>query len=377
MNYIGETMIRILHVVSKLSINSGVMNVIMNYYRYIDRTKIQFDFLYFEERIPDLKKEIERLGGKVYFVHKPSLKRCINTYKEFNSFFERNAAKYTAVHLHEVYLVHFINHFCKKYNIKHLITHAHTTKYSDNPKNALRNKIMCLGLNDVATDLFACSKAAGKFYYGKEAVDSGKVKIIPNAINLEKYKFNENVRNKIRKELKLEDKFVVGHIGRMAPQKNQKFLLKIFSEVKKRKNNAILLMIGDGPLKSEIEKEIDNLNLRDSVILFGVRNDVPQLLMAMDVFVLPSLFEGLGIVAIEAQASGLTCILSKEVPKEVEIHSCKFLSLNELNSIWADYISNTKRNYLDHENNLQEVFDIRKSVIFLEKLYSDLLRKKR
>ena len=118
-------MIKILHIVSSLTIDSGVANFIMNYYHYIDKTKIQFDFLYFERADKEIIEEIVRLGGKVYFLHKPSLKRCINTYKEFNSFFELNVAKYTAVHLHEVYLVHFINHFCKKYNIKHLITHAH------------------------------------------------------------------------------------------------------------------------------------------------------------------------------------------------------------------------------------------------------------
>ena len=370
-------MIRILHVVSKLSINSGVMNVIMNYYRYIDRTKIQFDFLYFEERMPDFKKEIENFGGKVYFVHKPSLKRCINIYKEFNSFFELNAAKYTAVHLHEVYLVHFIKHFCKKYNIKHLITHAHTTKYSDNPKNALRNRIMCLGLNDVATDLFACSKAAGEFYYGKEAVDSGKVKIIPNAINLENYKFNEAIRNKIRKELNIEDKFVVGHIGRMAPPKNQKFLLKIFSEVKKEKNNAILLMIGDGPLKSEIEKEIDNLNIRDSVILLGVRNDVPELLMAMDVFVLPSLYEGLPVVCVEAQATGLRCILSDRITEEVDCGNCEFITLKNSVAIWVTHIN---INFVRYSKKICcdikiKYFDIANSAMILNLLYFGMVRK--
>ena len=189
-------MIRILHVVSKLSLNSGVMNVIMNYYRHTDRTKIQFDFLYFEEWNPDFKDEIKNLGGNIFSVNKPSLKHIYRTYKEFNFFLSNNYAKYTAVHLHEVYLVHFISYFCKKYGIKHLITHAHTTKYSDNPKNALRNRMMCLGLKKSATDYFACSKAAGEFYYGKEAVANGLVKVIPNAIDLEKYKFNQAIREK-------------------------------------------------------------------------------------------------------------------------------------------------------------------------------------
>ena len=243
--------------------------------------------------------------------------------------------------------------------------------HTDNPKKALRNKIMCLGLNDVATDLFACSKAAGEFYYGKEAVDSGKVKIIPNAINLEKYKFNEATRNKVRKELNIEDKFVIGHIGRMAPQKNQKFLLKIFSEVKKEKNNAILLMIGDGLLKSEIQKEINKLNIKDSVLLLGVRDDIPQLLMAMDVFVLPSLFEGLGIVAVEAQAVGLKCILSNRVPREVDCGNCEFIGLEESVDIWNKFVTKDSAYKVKiYKNSLRiDIYNIKKCVKNLENLY--------
>lgn len=368
-------MIKILHIVSSTVKYSGVMNVIMNYYRYIDRNKIQFDFLYFKECQPDFKEEIEGLGGKVYSVNKPSLKHIYRTYKEFNFFFSNNYAKYTAVHLHEVYLVHFISYFCKKYGIKHLITHAHTTKYSDNPKNALRNRMMCLGLKKSATDYFACSKAAGEFYYGKENVESGLVKVIPNAIDLKKYKFNQIIRDKVRKILNIEDKFVIGHIGRMAPPKNQKFLLQIFKKVKKERTNSILLMIGNGPLKKEIESEIKRLNLQDSVILLGVRNDVPNLLMAMDVFVLPSLSEGLGIVAMEAQASGLKCILSDKVPVETDMGGAKYIPLIAPVLKWAKIILNTslsvKRGI--YIKNLEENgYSIREVVKNLEKYYANL-----
>ena len=214
---------RILHIISSLTIDSGVTSFVMNYYKNVDRDKIQFDFLYFEKADNEVLNEIKNLGGNIYYIRKPSLKYCIQSYKDFNIFFHDYGNNFSVVHLHEVYLVHFINHFVKKYEIKHLITHAHTTKYSDNPKNALRNKIMCLGLNHTATNYFACSKAAGEFYYGKRAVEKGLVKVIPNAIDLKKYKFSQVVREKVRKTLNIEDKFVVGHIGRMAPQKNQKF----------------------------------------------------------------------------------------------------------------------------------------------------------
>lgn len=353
------------------------MNVIMNYYHQVDRNKIQFDFLYFTEVEKNFNLEIQKLGGRVYFINKPSLTKVIQAYKEFDSFFKNNAGKYVAVHLHEVYLVHFIKHFVKKYKIKHLITHAHTTKYSDNPKNALRNKIMCLGLNKSTTDYFACSKAAGEFYYGKEAVESGLVKVIPNAIDLEKYKFNQAIRNKIRKSLQLDDTFVVGHIGRMSPPKNQIFLLKVFNEIKKTKANAVLLMVGDGPLRIEIEDEILKSGLTDSVILLGVRNDVPNLLMAMDVFVLPSLFEGLGIVVMEAQASGLKCILSDKVPVETNMGGAEYISLQTDCKQWASAILNCEKKHNRNSylsNLIKNGYSIKESVEALQNYYIKLSR---
>ena len=364
-------MIRILHIISSLTIDSGVASFVMNYYRNIDRNEVQFDFLYFVKLDKELLNEIKRLGGNVYFVNKPSLKHILKTYWEFDKFFKNNACKYIAVHLHEVYLVHFIKHFCKKYSIKYLITHAHTTKYSDNPKNALRNKIMCLGLNHTATNYFACSKAAGEFYYGKRAVEKGLVKVIPNAIDLKKYKFSQVVREKVRKTLNIEDKFVVGHIGRMASQKNQKFLLKIFADVRKENSKAVLLIIGDGPLRNDLENEITRLKLKDSVILLGVRNDVPELLMAMDVFVLPSLFEGLGIVAIEAQATGLKCILSENVPKEVDCGICEFVSLNTYIRSWSNCILKNDKSLLNYK--LLDLYSIESASKKIESIYLNLL----
>lgn len=324
---------RILHIVGSLSLNNGVMNFIMNYYRNIDRNKIQFDFLYFKETSPNFGDEILELGGKSYFVNKPSIKKIISSSEEFNEFFRQHKNEYKIIHLHEIYLVHFIKIFAFKYGIKHLITHAHTTKYSDNPKNALRNRIMCLGLKYSANHYFACSKAAGSFYYGDKAVESGKVKIINNAIDIEKYKFNEIIRQCVRKELGVENSFVVGHIGRMSPQKNQIFLLEVFDKLLKFSPDSKLLIVGDGPLHNQLEKHIEKLNLKEKVILLGIRNDVSKLLMAMDVFCLPSLFEGLGIVAIEAQATGLNCVLSDVIPREVDMGKCKFLSLKDNSEI--------------------------------------------
>lgn len=359
-------MIRVLHIVSKLSINSGVMNMIMNYYRYIDRSKIQFDFLYFEERTPDFKREIENLGGKFYFVNKPSLKNLLATYTEFNIFFQKNCHYYSAIHLHEIYLVHFIGYFCKKYGIQRLITHAHATKYSDNPKNALRNKIMCIGLKKSATDYFACSKAAGNFYYGETAVKKKMVKIIPNAIDIEKYQYNEVIRNRIRKTLNVEKKFVIGHVGRMVIPKNQKFLIHILEHLKHFDNNALLLLVGDGPLRNNIESEVDKLGLNDSVIFLGIRSDIPELLMGMDLFLLPSLYEGLPVVCVEAQATGLKCLLSSTITTEANLGNCYFLDINNGCDDWIKCIMNRD---IDRKNVDASSFDVRILVKYLESLY--------
>lgn len=370
--------IRILHVVSSLVVNSGVMSVIMNYYRHINKNLIQFDFLYFESAEDACVEEIKKLGGNVYYVSKPSLKAIWGNYKEFKKFFENNASKYAAIHLHEVYLVHLFQYFKQKYGIKRLITHAHTTKYSDDYLRAIRNRLMCIGLKRCATDYFACSEAAGEFYYGKEAVACGRVKIIKNAIDIEKYKFNEKIRNKVRKELNIQRKFVVGHIGRMMPQKNQIFLLEVFKKVRKFEPDAVLLMIGDGPLKPKLENKIDELKLKESIVLLGIRRDVPDILMAMDIFLLPSLYEGLGVVAIEAQTTGLPCVLSDVVTREVNLGNCSFISLNETVDKWATRILDIRKGHIRRKGIIKEAkefgYDIRSEVQAIETLYLNCKR---
>lgn len=332
---------RVLHILSNIKQDSGVMNVVMNYYRNIDRSKYQFDFLYFESKDEKLEKEICDLGGNIYFIEKPSLKRLIRTFNVFNNFFRKYRSRYHIIHLHEIYLVHFIGYFCKKYGIKRLITHAHTTKYSDNPKNAFRNKLMCAGLKSSATDYFACSKAAGRFYYGVGMVDNGNVKIVPNAINIEKYKFDKNIRNELRKKLNIEKNFVIGHVGRMVIQKNQKFLLKIFRKILNKRKDVILLIVGDGPLRNELETIIEQLDMKNNVLLLGAKEDVYKYYSVMDVFVLPSLFEGFPVVGLEAQANGLKCVFSSNITEEVGLYNCVFLKLENID----DWVSVLSQNY--------------------------------
>ncbi len=179
------------------------------------------------------------------------------------------------------------------------------------------------------------SKLAGISEFGKKAVDSGKVIVIPNAIDTKKYFYDGDKRNRKRFELGLQDYFVVGHIGRFHPQKNHKFLLEIFKCIKEKQEKSKLVLVGDGPLRSQIENQIQKLGIEDSVMLLGSRSDVPEILQAMDVLVFPSLYEGLPGVVLEAQAAGLPCIVSDTVTEEVAITNLvKYLSLKREPYYW-------------------------------------------
>lgn len=329
--------INILHVVSCLNVDSGVMNFIMNYYRNIDIEKVQFHFVYFIEGENTYKDEIEKLGGKYYFLEKPSLK----TYEQYKSFFNKFGNIYKAIHLHEIYLNAILLPLAKKAGIKKLITHSHATRFSDKKLSAIRNRILCTPIKQTANRYFACSKAAGVSVYGSKYVELGKVSIINNAVDIKKFKFNLEVREKLRAQLLIKDKLVIGHVGRFNEQKNHLFLIDIFLEVLKIRNNSILMLLGDGPLYEEIEDKIRKLGIEKSVMLLGRKNNIEEYLQAMDVFVLPSLFEGLPVVGVEAQTAGLPCIFSSEITEEIDIKNCMFLDLNEEVSTWAKIIVNS------------------------------------
>lgn len=364
-------MIRVLHVVATVSINSGIMSFIMNYYRNINTENVQFDFLCWVKSDDIYIDEIKRLGGNVFYIPKPGLSK---EYREkIVEFFENQASKYSILHLHEVYLNMFIPPIARKYGIKHTIAHSHATMFSDKKLNAMRNRLLCLPIKKEVSNYFACSEAAGKLLYGKKYVEQGKVKIINNAIDCEKYQYNENTRIKLRNDMKLEGKFVIGHVGRFNPQKNHMFLIDIFTEVIKYKPDSVLMLIGTGPLQEQVEEKIKTKGITDKVMLLKHRSDIPDLLQAMDVFVLPSIFEGLGIVLIEAQASGLKCVASDVVPIEARVtDNLSYVSLKSSAAEWAKIIldshSNSKR--IDEVKKVKEAgFNIKTEAEKLERIY--------
>lgn len=332
----GAGCIRVLHFVSTLSHGSGVMSIIMNYYRHIDREKVQFDFLHFVACEDSYADEIKGLGGKIYCVEKPG--SSFWSVKQLNLFFREHAREYTWLHNHEVYLTFLLRPISKRYGLEKFIVHCHATKYSDKPFNAVRNGILCLPIRFMKVERFACSVAAGKFLYGEKMMRAGKVFVMHNAIDCEKFRFRPEVRERLRKEMGLEGKFVIGHVGRFERQKNHEFLIKVFAEVKKRRPESVLLLVGDGTRKNGIEHQVKKLNLTDDVFFLGQINDVENLLQAMDVFLLPSRYEGLGIVLFEAQAAGLKCFVSDYVPKESSAGNTTYLPLKDASSFWSSII---------------------------------------
>ena len=328
-------MIRILQCVNIMD-RAGLENMLMNYYRNIDRNEIQFDFLTHRPDKGAYDDEIERLGGRVY--HAPRLypQNYLTYFKWMKKFFG-NHTEYKIVHSHIDAMSFFPLLAAKKATIPVRIAHSHSTKLDKDLK--LPIKFLALRLIPrIANNYCACGDIAGKFMFGNRDFT-----IIRNAIDIDKFSYNEEIRMRKRKELGLFGKFVIGHVGRYCYIKNQIFLLDIFEKVKNEKANAHLILIGKGEDEQKIRKKIQSLNLEKSVSLFVDRADVDQLYQVMDIFVMPSLFEGLPVVGVEAQANGLPCIVSNKISEEVLItDSINRLDLNSGVETWKNIILTTK-----------------------------------
>ncbi len=325
--------LRVLHILSGMN-HGGAEAMIMNYYRNIDRNKIQFDFLLTSSKRGAYFDEIESLGGKIYIISPLTLKTMHLYLRDLNRFFKCRR-EYIIVHSHTSSKSVFPLLIAKINNVPVRVCHAHNSKSEGGYKGVIRD-LLKLPLKFIATDFFACGEKAAVWLYGKSYVKKHKVKIISNAIDSKKYSFDIEKRKDIRKKFDIEDKLVVGHIGRFNLQKNHDFLIDVFYEIHKKFADSVLMLIGDGELRKEIEKRTEMRMLNDNVILTGPRNDVHELLQAMDIFIFPSLYEGLPVSVIEAQASGLNCILSECITKEVEVTDLiSYMSLEEYCEKWA------------------------------------------
>ena len=356
--------IRILHIVQKMEAG-GTQAFLMNLYRNIDRDKIQFDFLVEYEGKEFYDDEIISLGGKIYYTNFRKTLNVIKLKKTLSNILKEHP-EYKIVHIHATAIGKICTDVAKKCGVKTIIAHTHNNSavkdWKYYPKILLR-KLYTKG----PTDFFACSEDAGRYTFKNK-----KFTVVYNAIDIDKFLFKQEIREEFRKELNIEDKFVIGNIGRLHEQKNQSFLIDVFYEIQKRKDNAILLIIGKGPLENELKEKVSNLGIDNKVYFLGNRKDIERIYQGMDVFVLPSLFEGLGIVAIEAQVSGLPVIASTGVAKEANItNNIRNIDLSEPIDVWVEAICKTKVN---NRKSIEDIvrkskFNIKNNVKFLQEFY--------
>lgn len=353
----------------------GMETYLMNQYRHLNHDKIRYDFVNITEDRPMVfKEEIQRNGDAVYAVCRRS-KNPIKHYWDWYNLLKKNRGKYDAIVLNACNL-HYVFPLAigAIMGISKRIIHSHNS--GEEISLSFKRKIM-IQFNKwlvklFATDYWACSEVAGKWMFGNHPFT-----VIHNAIDVTKFEYNPVVRQQKRNELGIQDKFVIGHVGRFSYQKNHEFIIDVFSELTKQRPNAILLLIGDavaGELEflNKAKQKVASLGLQDKVKFLGMRTDVNELMQAMDCFLFPSHFEGLGIVALEAQTSGMPCYFSTAVPKDVDITPlAHFISLQELPSHWAKKIvasSNMERTNMNHY--IQDAgYDINTEIVKVENVY--------
>ena len=355
--------IRILHVVTYMG-RGGLESMLMNYYRNIDRNKVQFDFLVHRDFKADYDDEILSLGGKIHHISR--LVPWSSKYKsELKTFFKTHP-EYKVVHVHQDCLSAVALKCAEECGIPVRIAHAHSSSAVKNFKYPIKLHYM-KKIHKYATDLFACGKKAGDWMFTGHAYT-----IVKNAIDLDKYKPSSEIAKEIKKQLHIENKYVVGHVGRFREEKNHNFLIDVFSELKKLNSDTVLLLVGDGEKQDEIKQKVRELELEKDVIFTGARSDVNLLMQAMDVFVFPSFYEGLGMVFIEAQASGLPCVISNNVPDESILipQLVNKKSLSDSAESWAkDLLVKKNKNEINAKILSSSGYDIKKEAKKLENFY--------
>lgn len=348
----------------------GIEALLMNLYRHIDRERLQFDFMVHRPEEGFYEKEVAQLGGQIYRTppfnpfHYGAYKKAVNAILQSHP-------EYKVFHCHAELNLWPLK-YAAKLGIPTRIAHSHNAKTVVNLKYFffLYEKMF---IKNYCTDMFMCSTPAGEWSYGKKTVQSGKVKFIKNGVEVEKFRFSETVRREVRRELNLGDRIAVGHVGRFMQQKNHTFLLDIFNKMHKKNPNTILLLVGEGRLEDDIKEKVNQLHLQDSVKFLGVRDDVHRLLQAFDLFLFPSLWEGLPLTGVEAQAAGLPVLMSDVITPEVYLvkHLCT-CSLQDSAETWAEKALDLYSGYTRRDCGREIIdagFDIQTTADWLQNFY--------
>lgn len=372
-----EMPIRVLHIVGEMG-RGGMETMVMNIYRNIDRSKVQFDFLaHYGGRYAAYNEEIQALGGRIYEM--PGLKTdenhaCYWKIGEYivalNKFF-REHQEYKIIHCHMTNTASIYMPIAEKYGVTCRIAHSHST-HGKEGLLGMATEILQRPTYKYATDWFACSQVAAYWFYPKKVVEAGKVTIIANAVDAKNFRYSGKVRNQMRKELGVEDKVVIGCVARFRPEKNHVFLISVLNEMLKEEPNAVLMFAGEGPLKESIKTQVAEKGLSSNVLFLGMRSDIPNVMQAMDVMVMPSLFEGLPVTGIEAQASGLRIVASTGVTEEMDaIGMVTYLSLEDSIKAWSDAL--LKAASAEREDTYEQIrkagYDIHTTAPWLQEFY--------
>lgn len=370
--------VRVLQVLDFINHNSGVSAVVMNYYEHLPQACMKCDFLLYEQAESDLESEILAKGSEIYVTGQPSAKNMRIYRRNVEKFFANHIREYDVVHVHIPNAAFIVLNVAKKYGVPVRIIHSHNARGADGMAKKVRNFVLNKWGICYANRYMACSKAAGEYLFGKKCCEKGQVAILNNAIPLEKYRYNTQKRNEIRKALGVGDEVLLGHVGRFAEQKNHDGLLIIFSKLCEQGWNGRLLLIGDGELRDATMQRAERLGIKEQIIFSGVVSNVNEYMSAMDIFLLPSLYEGLPVVCVEAQAAGLPCLISDKVSREIKLtKQVRFLELNNVQS-WCDSIRELKIDKRDRnrtEINELENFDITKQAERLVTLYRSFIDK--
>lgn len=371
---------RILDILGEPIVNGGQESFILNMYNNMDLNSVQIDVLtpfYCENS--NFKKNIEENGGNIFT---GNLSFEINRKQNFKNYVKKflNENKYEIVHIQSgsIYSLMVGSKIAKEAGVKKIIVHSHCGGFK-NIKYLIIKKISNRYLLKYPTDYWACSELAAKWKFPKKIINEKRYRILKNAIDTEEIYFSEKIRKDKRKELSIDNKLVLGHIGRFSIQKNHEFLIEIFNEIHKKNRNSILLLIGTGELENNIKEKVKNLGLSECVKFLGVRSDINELLNAMDVFLLPSFFEGLPVVGVEAQATGLPVFMSDKVTRELPILELSFYySLKLSAEKWSENIlnaikSNKRTNTTDKIK--EKGYDVKTAAKLMQEYYEEKMEK--
>lgn len=358
-----KNVLRVLYINGGIMDRGGISAYMMNYYRYFDKKKIQIDFIV-HGKCGDWDDEIKKMGGCIHYL--PTKKEnFLEWYKEMHSILK--SGRYKIVHSHMDGMNGFLLRMAKECGVPVRISHSHNTEHlTNNPLKRCFHEYSKNLIKKYATHMWACSKKAAEWLYGF----GSNYEIIPNAIEVKKYVFNASKREELRKKLGLEEKHVIGHIGRLDYQKNQEFLLEILGDIIKENKDVILLLVGTGIDRDNLQTDIVSKGLQNNVILFGKCDNVGEILNVFDVFAFPSRFEGLGIVAVEAQCNGLHCVCSEYVPEEVNITgNVEFIKL-EQKKMWIETLKRSQERSRIDEGDISRVgYEIQAAALKLQDKY--------